>query len=107
MSLFIKKGGTSKNSFEFTDSNGDPVDLTGATFQFLIKEKYGGLDVYRYTDSNIVDPTLGIVSMVIPSSLTVNFPQGKHPSEIKLTNSEGEPYYSQVLHSRVESVIDQ
>jgi hypothetical protein len=107
MALIIKRGSTSKNSFVLTDTNGDPVDMTGATFQLLIKEKYGGVDLYRTTVSDIPNPTEGIVNVVIDQVTTGTFPEGRYPSEVMLLNAGNEKFYSQVIKTRVEPIIDE
>jgi len=75
---------------EWTDEDDNPVDLTGATWEFTL---HIGAFVHTYTGSPEVvvdpDPTTGVVTIALPNSVTTTFTSNTGTYFFRVTLSNG------------------
>lgn len=95
----IEQGATFDIELQYTDSNGDPIDLTGYTSRMQVKNKVGGSTIYMTLTSDIADdgtglnmsgsagvnsPTMGTIGLHISaySSSMLNFSRASYDLEL-------------------------
>ena len=84
-------------SFSLTDSARNPIDITGDTFQLLIKDVLGGstlLTLEEVVDNVttglfIPSPTTGVIAIQITKIDVTGVPAGIYPYEMTRTDSDG------------------
>lgn len=75
--IVIKRGSTYQQTIEAVDVNGDPVDLTGWTLQFMVKRAIDDSDADALVSerlTGIANPTLGLCTFTIPAATTALYP---------------------------------
>ena len=106
-SLLIQKGATVNFQLTYTDSNGNPVDLTGYQARMQIRPSVGSPDVYitlsssldpcgtglNLSGSNSINPptsgTIGVYISAVSSS-QLDFTQGVY--DLELATGSGDCY---------------
>jgi len=84
-------------SFSVTDSSDNPIDLTGDTFQLIIKASLGGATLLTLNEvaSNLLtglfipSPTSGIIAIQITKADVTLISVGEFPYEMTRTDSDG------------------
>lgn len=71
-------------TISITDPDGAAVDLDGCLFSISIKDVYV---VSYYMSSN---------DIVIPASVTIDWPAGNYPIQYKLTLTDGSEIYDEI-----------
>jgi hypothetical protein len=117
-SFVIEQGATVNFQVAYTDSNGDPVDLTGYQARMQIRPSVGSSEVYITLSSsldiygtglnlsgssNINPPTSGTIGVYISafSSSQLNFTQGVYDLEIS-TGSGNYAVVTRLLEGQVQ-----
>ena len=106
-SFVIEQGATVNFQVAYTDSNGDPVDLTGYQARMQIRPSYGSSQVYimlsssldpcgtglNLSGSNSINPptsgTIGVYISAVSSS-QLDFTQGVY--DLELSTGSGDCY---------------
>lgn len=87
MDLEILQGSTFQKEFEYTDSAGDPVDLTGYTARMQIRSTYDKpilLELTTESANIILGTTTGVISLYVSATDTelLNFSKAKYDLEL-------------------------
>lgn len=89
--LEINRGDDHILEFEFTDDDGEALDLTGKSVVFMIKRRVKDLDVDALYTTTIVthtDPVNGITEQAIPKATTATWLSRKYFSQTRLVNAD-------------------
>ncbi len=89
LDLILLKGDTFRKTFQLKQSNGDPVDLTGATIASELR-KYPNSTILVNLNAAITSPTTGEWLLELSSTETTNigFTYGSYDVEITFINGE-------------------
>ena len=89
----ITQGDSFVLSITYTDSNNNPIDLTGYTANMEVRDKPGGkILCASATIGNgitIPNPALGVIEVNIPPSMTNNFVIPRSAYQIQVTSNNG------------------
>lgn len=90
--LVIIRGDTKSFTITFNDQNNDPIDITGATIEFMVKEKLTDTNADALIHKTITshsNPTSGITILSLSTSDTEDLRPGQYYYDIQRTqNSE-------------------
>lgn len=85
------RGDTYGNIFKITDSNGDPIDITGYTFKLTVNSQKDPTDtltqLFQLTGT-LVSPSLGTVKFA-PNGTQANQDPGTYFFDIQMTDGTG------------------
>lgn len=84
--LSFMEGSDFSYDVTLTDSAGAAIDLTGYTFYMTVKKAKSNSDenaIFKKTVTTIPNPTLGIVTIPIVRTDTLNVTPGIYPYDIK------------------------
>ena len=85
--IVIEQGFDFDTSFQLEDTRTNYfLDLTGASVEAQLRKHYGATDYISFL-SIVVTPELGIISISLTASQTVNLKPGRYVFDIKITNS--------------------
>ena len=90
--LSMKKGTDQSYNFIFTDSSGDPIDITGWTIYFMVKDDINDTDAEALITKTVTthtSPTTGRSSLTIDREDTENLDYGKYTYDFQLIKSDG------------------
>lgn len=87
----MKAGEDIELNISITDPDGAAVDLDGCIFSLSIKDVYV---VSYYMSSNYI---------VIPASVTIDWPAGNYPIQYKLTLTDGSEIYDEIKSVTIKS----
>ena len=85
------RGDTWRRSWIIKDKVGQPIDLTGASARLQVRGKWNTVLAYARMDNGMitVDPLQGRIDMVVPASITKDFPVASHRFDLELTFADG------------------
>ena len=89
--LIIKKGDDHILEFQFVDDEGNPVDITGKTIWFSIKDRIKDLDsdaIYITDWDTHTDPTNGISILALTNAVTNTFISDRYLWQSRLVNAD-------------------
>lgn len=91
--LGVIRGDTKIYTLTYTDSDGEPLDLTGYTVWFTVKENVDDTDASAKIQKEITshtDPTNGITTVTLDPADTDDL-AGSYHYDIQLVDSDGNP----------------
>ena len=85
------RGDTWRRSWIIKDETGQPIDLTGASARLQVRDKRDEVLAYARMDNGMItiDPLQGRIDMVVPASITKDFPIASHRFDLELTFADG------------------
>lgn len=95
--LTIIRGDDINITLAFTDTDGDPVDLTGSTLFFTVKEKLSDVDDDAVIEKDVTshtNPTGGVTVLALTSTDT-DINAGSYYWDIQIKNEAGKIASSQ------------
>ena len=84
---YIRKANKASFTFELTNCDGSPVDLSGATLKFIVKKKKEDEDSSAVLSSEVVNPDTNIVSFEFTSEDTAPLTEGDYFVAIKIVRA--------------------
>lgn len=89
LDLVIQKGETFRKTFQLKQSNGTPVDLTGASIASQLR-KFPKSTIVVDLNASIFSPTTGEWQLELTSAetATIGFAYGNYDVEVTFTNGE-------------------
>lgn len=92
--LKIPKGGDYSQSFEFQDSDGNSIDLTGYTFRSQIRENFDrdSAEIAEFTVT-IPDPTNGQIFITLTDEITLAITQNQGHYDILAIDTDDKVNY--------------
>jgi hypothetical protein len=85
--IVIEQGYDFDTSFQLEDTRTNSfLDLSNASAEAQLRKHYGASDSVSFT-SLVVTPELGVISISLTASQTINLKPGRYVFDLKLTNS--------------------
>ena len=85
--IVIEQGFDFDTSFQLEDTRTNSfLDLTDASVEAQLRKHYGATDYVSFS-SIVVTPELGVISISLTATQTVNLKPGRYVFDVKLTNS--------------------
>jgi hypothetical protein len=97
--LTVDQGSTFRATVDITDSDGNPLNLTGYTSAGQIRKSYYSLTAIDFT-TNIINETSGVIEISLTSEQTDAMRSGRYVYDIEITSAGGE--ITRVLEGQVE-----
>ena len=85
--ILIDQGSSFSTTVTITDSNGDPVDLTGYSGAAQMRKSYTSSTAYTFTVN--VGNTSGTLTLSMTANTTANIAGGRYLYDVELTNDTG------------------
>jgi hypothetical protein len=88
--LKLKSGDTENLFFTFKDSDGEVIDISGATLRFSIKEKLSDANadaVYYTTWTTHTDPVNGESKLAISETITATWTPGEYMYQLRVIDT--------------------
>lgn len=87
------KGDTKKYDLTFKDSNGDAIDITGATVYLSVKdEQNSSVNLFQVVTTTHTSPTTGQTEIEVEPADTASLELGNYWYDIQITTSSSEKY---------------
>lgn len=84
--LALEQGATFDGTLAFTDDNGSPIDLTGYTITWQVRDRHSDvliLDLSGYC--TVPTPTNGVVNFNVPRTITEDIAADEYVTDFLLT----------------------
>lgn len=85
--LFIDQGATFYTIITLTDSNGDPIDITGYTGAAQMRKHYTSSTAKTFTVA--LGNTNGTIALSMSANTTANIEAGRYLYDVELTDGSG------------------
>lgn len=86
--LSIDQGADFKSYFTLQDTEGDPLNLTGYTFQSEFRKTYSSSNVTSFV-CTVEQSTNGVFSLALAANVSANVTAGRFVYDVKMTDSLG------------------
>lgn len=83
--LYIDQGATFSTTVTLTDSNGDPINLTGYTGAAQMRKSYTSSTSYAFTVT--LGGVYGTITLGLTASATANISGGRYLYDVELTDT--------------------
>jgi hypothetical protein len=97
--LYYKRGDTWRLHITVTDSDGEPIDLTGCAFEMAIVDR-DGTEQLRLSDSTgeiTTDPEMGLIQFEVVATVTADLSPDTYLTDLQITWSDGSQTSSETL----------
>lgn len=91
--ISLDQGENYTETLTYTDSNSDPIDMTGYTYELKVKESWSGSDtIFTLTGGSGIDTTneaTGVLVYTFTAAQTALLTKPQYQYQLKLTDGSG------------------
>lgn len=84
--LTVDQGSSFESTIDITDSENNPVNLTGYTFRGQIRKTYASTTSVSFTITSI-SPASGIINLVLSATQTSGIKAGRYLYDVEIISS--------------------
>jgi len=99
--LTVDQGSDITYTIDVTDSNGDPVNLSGYTVAGQIRKSYASLTAVDFT-ATVTNTSTGEVTINLTSTQTNDMKAGRYLYDVEMTSSGGT--VTRILEGQIEVI---